>query len=112
MNDHCLFRLTAYAKLRLGAKGRTRRIEHSLRTIAPTELLPRLEFFLGTLPAFDPTQLLHGLRDSERVALETHHPIWWINYYCRAFGRTDAVESLSSRTRPKYLRFSTLENRA
>ena len=111
MNARCLFRLTAYAMLRLGAKGRTRRIEHSLRTIAPTELLPRLEFFLGTLPAFDPTQLLHGLRDSERVALETHHPIWWVNYCFRAFGRTDAVELLSSRTRPKYLRVNPLKNR-
>ena len=111
MNARCLFRLTAYAMLRLGAKGQTRRIEHSLRTIAPIELLPRLEFFLGTLPAFDPTQLLHGLRDSERVALETHHPIWWVNYCFRAFGRTDAVELLSSRTRPRYLRVNPLKNR-
>ena len=111
MNARCLFRLTAYAMLRLGAKGQTRRIEHSLRTIAPIELLPRLEFFLGTLPAFDPTQLLHGLGDSERVALETHHPIWWVNYCFRAFGRTDAVELLSSRTRPRYLRVNPLKNR-
>ena len=111
MNARCLFRLTAYAMLRLGARGRIRRIEHSLRTIAPIELLPRLEFFLGTLPAFDPTQLLHGLRDSERVALETHHPIWWVNYCFRAFGRTDAVELLSSRTRPRYLRVNPLKNR-
>jgi len=111
MNARCLFRLTAYAMLRLGAKGQTRRIEHSLRTIAPIELLPRLEFFLGTLSAFDPTQLLHGLRDSERVALETHHPVWWVNYCFRAFGRTDAVELLSSRTRPRYLRVNPLKNR-
>ena len=111
MNARCLFRLTAYAMLRLGAKGQTRRIEHSLRTIAPIELLPRLEFFLGTLSAFDRTQQLHGLRDSERVALETHHPIWWVNYCFRAFGRTDAVELLSSRTRPRYLRVNPLKNR-
>src|SRR6266571_8813661 len=111
MNARCLFRLTAYAMLRLGARGRTRRIEHSLRTIAPIELLPRLEFFLGTLPAFDPTQLLRGLRDSERVALETHHPIWWVNYCFHAFGRTETVELLSSRTRPRYLRVNPLKNR-
>src|SRR5207253_10866077 len=97
--------------LRLGAKGQTRRIEHSLRTIAPIELLPRLEFFLGTLSAFDPTQQLHGLRDSERVALETHHPVWWVNYCFRAFGRTDALELLSSRTRSRYLRVNPLKNR-
>src|SRR5207253_10762772 len=62
-NSRCLFRLTAYAMLRLGAKGQTRGIEHSLRTIAPIELLLRLEFLLGTSSAFDPTQQLHGLRD-------------------------------------------------
>src|SRR5438876_2601650 len=111
MTTRCLFRLTTYAMLRLGAKGQTRRIEHGLRAIAPIELLPKLEFFLGTLPGSDRTQLLHGLGDSERVALETHHPIWWVNYCFRAFGRTDAVELLSSRTRPRYLRVNPLKNR-
>src|SRR5207244_10940383 len=61
MNARCLFRLTAYAMLRLVSIGQTRRIENSLRTIAPIELLPRLEFFLGTLPAFDLTQQLPDL---------------------------------------------------
>src|SRR2546425_3344625 len=111
MSTRCLFRLTTYAMLRLGAKGQMRQVEHGLRAIAPIGLLPRLEFFLGTLPAFDPIQLLSGLRDSERVALETHHPIWWVNYCFRAFGRTDAVELLSSRTRPRYLRVNSLKNR-
>src|SRR6266566_8976327 len=90
MNARCLFRLTAYAMLRFGARG-TRRIEHSLRAIAPIDLLPKLELFLGTLPAIDPTQLLSGLRDSERVALETHHPVWWVAYCFHILGRGDAV---------------------
>jgi len=111
MTTRCLFRLTTYAMLRLGAKGQTRRIEHGLRAIAPIELLPKLEFFLGTLPAFDTTQMLYGLRDSERVALQTHHPVWWVNYCFRVFGRAEAVELLSSRTRPRYLRVNSLKNR-
>ena len=111
VTTRCLFRLTTYAMLRLDPKGQIRRIEHSLRAIAPIELLPRLEFFLGTLPAFDLTQLLSGLRDSERIALETHHPVWWVDYCFRTFGRADAVELLSSRTRPRYLRVNPLKNR-
>ena len=111
MSTRCLFRLTTYAMLRLGAKGQMRQVEHGLRAIAPIGLLPRLEFFLGTLPAFDPIQLLYGLRDSERVALETHHTVWWVNYCFRALGRADAVELLSSRTRPRYLHVNPLKNR-
>src|SRR2546428_10980685 len=45
MNARYLFRLTAYAMLRFGARGRTRRMEHSLRAIGPIDLLPNLEFF-------------------------------------------------------------------
>ncbi|HYU55429.1 MAG TPA: RsmB/NOP family class I SAM-dependent RNA methyltransferase [Candidatus Dormibacteraeota bacterium] len=111
MNARCLFRLTAYAMLRFGARGQTRRIEHSLRAIAPIDLLPKLEFFLGTLPAVDPTQLLSGLRDSERVALETHHPVWWVDYCFHILGRGDAVALLSSRPRPRYLRVNPLRSR-
>jgi 16S rRNA (cytosine967-C5)-methyltransferase len=86
-------------------------MEHSLRGIAPIDLLPKLEFFLGTFPALDPTQLLSGLRDSERVALETHHPVWWVTYCFRILGRGDAVALLSSRPRPRYLRVNPLKNR-
>ncbi len=111
MSALCLSRLTTYATLRLGAKGDIRRIEHSLRAIAPIDLLPRLEFFLGTLPAIDPAQLLSGLRDCERVALETHHPVWWVTYCFRILGRGDAVALLSSRPRPRYLRVNPLRNR-
>ena len=111
MNARCLFRLTAYAMLRFGARGQTRRIEHGLRAIAPIDLLPKLEFFLGTLPAIDPTQLFSGLRDSERVALETHHPVWWVAYCFHILGRGDAVALLSSRPRPRYLRVNPLRNR-
>ena len=111
MNARCLFRLTAYAMLRYGAKGQTRRIEHSLRAIAPIDLLPKLEFFLGTLPALDPIRLLSGLRDSERVALATHHPVWWVTYCFRILGRSNAIALLSSRPRPRYLRVNPLKNR-
>lgn len=107
----CLFRLAAYAVRRLDAKGQVRRLEHVLRTIAPIELLPKLEFLILNLLALDPVQPLLGLRDSERVALETHHPVWWVNYCFRIFGRGEAMAMLSSTPRPRYLRINPLRNR-
>jgi 16S rRNA (cytosine967-C5)-methyltransferase len=106
-----LFRLAAYSLLRPGAKGQVRRMEHILRAIAPIDLLAKLEFFLGSLPAFDQSQVLVGLRDSERVALVTHHPVWWVNYCFRIFGRDNAVALLSSGPHPRYLRINPLKNR-
>ena len=106
-----LFRLAGYSLLRPGAKGQVRRMEHILRAIAPIDLLAKLEFFLGSLPAFDYSQVLFGLRDSERVALVTHHPVWWVNYCFRIFGRDNAVALLSSGPRPRYLRINPLKNR-
>jgi 16S rRNA C967 or C1407 C5-methylase (RsmB/RsmF family) len=111
ISARCLFRLTTYAILRPGAQAQMKRIEHGLRDTAPIELLPKLEFFLGTLPAVDPTQLLFGLKDSERVALETHHPLWWVTYCFRILGRGEAVALLSSRPRPRFLRVNPLKNR-
>ena len=106
----CLFRLAAYAVRRLDAKADVRRLEHILRAIAPIEVLPKLEFLIVNLLALDPLQPLSGLRDSERVALESHHPIWWVNYCFRVFGRGQAVAMLSSTPRPRYLRVNPLRN--
>ena len=106
-----LFRLAAYAVRRLGAKGEVKRMEHILRMIAPIELVPKLEFLIVSLLALDPIAPLSGLGDSERVALETHHPVWWVNYCFRIFGRGEAVAMLSSIPRPRYLRINPLRNR-
>src|SRR5207245_9860179 len=69
MSARCLFRLTTYAMLRQGAKGQMRRIEHSIRAIAPVDLIPRLEFFLGTLSALITYGILYMFCVYERVAL-------------------------------------------
>ena len=111
ISARCLFRLAAYAIRRFGAKGQVRRMEHILRVIAPIELLPKLEFLVGSLNALDPIQPLSGLGDSERVALETHHQVWWVNYCFRIFGRGEAIAMLSSTPRPRYLRINPLRNR-
>ena len=109
-SDRSLFRLAAYAVRRLDSKAEVRRLEHILRAIAPIEVIPKLEFLIVNLLALDPLQPLSGLRDSERVALETHHPVWWVNYCFRVFGRGLAIAMLSSIPRPRYLRVNLLRN--
>ena len=110
INARSLFRLTTYAILRLSAKGSVRQIERSLRAICPPDFLPKFELLLGTLPAYDKAQFFSSLRDAERIALETHHPAWWVDYSFRMMGRSDAVALLSSRPRPRYLRVNSLRN--
>ncbi len=110
INAQCLFRLTAYAILRLSAKAKIRRIERSLRAIFPSDLLPKFELFLGTMPAYDESRFFSTLRDSKRVALETHHPVWWVDYCFQMLGRSDAVALLSAGPRPRYLRVNPLKN--
>jgi 16S rRNA (cytosine967-C5)-methyltransferase len=111
INARCLFRLTTYAVLRRSKATKVRWIERSLRAIVPPSLLAKFEFLLGTLPAFEESQLFSDLRNSNRVALETHHPVWWVNYCFHMLGRGDAVALLTSQPRPRYLRVNPLRNR-
>ena len=107
----CLFRLVMHVMLRSDKTGQARRIDRSIRDLAPPQFLPSLEFLLGTLVALDPYQQLSLLRDPERIALETHHPIWWVQYCFRLLGRSTAIELLSAAPRPRYLRVNPLKNR-
>jgi len=111
ISARCLFRLATYTFLRLNSKRMIRRTERSLKAIVPPDLLPKLELFLGTLPAYDGSRFLSNLSDSERVALETQHSVWWVDYCFRMLGRSDAVRLLSSPPRPRYIRVNPLKNR-
>jgi 16S rRNA (cytosine967-C5)-methyltransferase len=110
INARSLFRLTTYAILRLTGKVSVRQIERNLRAICPPDFLPKFELFLGTLPSCDRAGFFSGLRDSDRIALETHHPVWWVDYCFGIFGRGDAAALLSSEPRPRYLRVNPLKN--
>ncbi len=107
----CLFRLATYLILRADASGVVRQTDRSLRDIAPFELLPSLEFLLGTLVARDSHEQLSLLSDAETIALRTHHPLWWVQYCFHLFGRGTAIELLSAAPRPRYLRVNPLKNR-
>jgi 16S rRNA (cytosine967-C5)-methyltransferase len=110
INARYLFRLTTYTVLRLIGKAKLSQIERGLRAIVPSDLLPKFEFLLGTLPSHDESRIFSNLVDSKRIALETHHSIWWVDYCYRMFGRGDAVALLSSPARPRYLRINPLKN--
>lgn len=106
----CLLRLAAHLILRSDSRGEIREIDRSIREIAPPELIPSLEFLLGTLLARDLRERVSLVNDAERVALGTHHPVWWVEYCFRLFGRSPAVELLSVAPRPRYLRVNPLKN--
>ncbi len=110
INARCVFRLATHVILRSTEKEQVRRVERSIRDIVPVEHLPRLEFLLGTLLGSNPLQLPSVLTDSERVALATHHPVWWVQYCFHLFGRSGAIELLSAGPRPRYLRVNPLKN--
>ncbi len=106
----CLFRLVTHLILRSN-ESVARQIGRSIREIAPHELLPSLEFFLGTLLARDPCERPALLTDAERMAIVTHHPSWWVQYCFHLFGRSTTIELLSAPARPRYLRVNPLKNR-
>ena len=111
ISARCLFRLATYTFLRLKSRRMISRMERSLKVIVPPDLLPKLELFLGTLPAYDESRFFSNLKDSERVALETQHSVWWVDYCFRMLGRSDAIRLLLSPPRPRYLRVNPLRNR-
>lgn len=111
LSVRCLFRLATHVVLRSHEKEQVRRIERSIRDIVPIEFFPKLEFLLGALLGPDPYRPLAGLGDSERVSLATHHPLWWVQYCFRLFGRGGAIELLSAAPRPRYIRVNPLKNR-
>ncbi len=110
INARCVFRLATHVILRSIEKEQVRRVERSIRDIVPVEHLPRLELLLGTLLGSNPHQLPSVLTDSERVALATHDPVWWVQYCFRLFGRGSAIELLSAAPRPRYIRVNPLKN--
>ncbi len=107
----CLFRLATHLMLRSGERGEARRTYRSIRDIVSPESLPSLELLLGTLIAQGPYQQLSLLSDAERIALGTHHPLWWVQYCFRLFGRSTSIKLLSAAPRPRYLRVNPLKNR-
>ncbi len=107
--DACLARLAAQLTLRYGFLNPEQ--VRVLRELARESFRPELEYLLGFLPTVHDEDFYDGLSERDKVALRTHHPIWWVDYCYRLFGRGEAVRLLGSPPRPRYVRINSLRNR-
>jgi len=81
------------------------------RSVLGWRELAKVEEALGELLSVDPRQLLKGLGDEEKTALLTFHPLWFVKYCFRVFGRDEALRFLKSAIEapPTYIRINTLK---
>ena len=80
------------------------------RSILGWQTLQPIEPFLGTLLVQRPEVVIEHKNDVARVALQTFHPPWFVEYCFKLFGRTEALEILESDMIPPplYVRLNTL----
>ena len=73
------------------------------------ELLP-VEFALGRILSADINSVLSGSEGMNRLALETFHPSWYVEYCVRLLGRVEALRLLKANNEipPVYIRANTL----
>jgi len=76
------------------------------------ELSP-VEFALGRILSVDINSVLSGSEGSNRTALETFHPSWYVEYCIRLLGRVEALRLLQANNEipPVYIRANTLAGR-
>jgi 16S rRNA (cytosine967-C5)-methyltransferase len=81
------------------------------RSILSWRELREAEETLGEILSLEPSEVLKGLSDEERVALSTYHPTWFVKYCFRLFGRKEALRFLENavETSPAYIRVNTLK---
>ena len=80
------------------------------RSILGWQTLQPIEPFLGTLLVQRPEPVVEHKDDVARVALQTFHPTWFVEYCFRLFGRKEALAILESDITPPPLcvRLNTL----
>jgi len=76
------------------------------------ELSP-VEFALGRILSANINSVLRGSEGSNRLALETFHPSWYVEYCIRLLGRVEALRLLQANNEipPVYIRANTLVGR-
>jgi 16S rRNA (cytosine967-C5)-methyltransferase len=80
------------------------------RSILGWQTLQPIEPFLGTLLVQRPEVVIEHKNDVTRVALQTFHPTWFVDYCFKLFGRKEALAILESDmiSPPLYVRLNTL----
>jgi len=81
------------------------------RSILGWRELHEAEEALGEILSIEPSDILKGLRDEERVALSTYHPTWFVKYCFQLLGREEALKFLENALEisPAYIRVNTLK---
>ena len=82
------------------------------RSILGWESMREVEPYLGFLLTRQLTPLLESASETERLALETFHPTWFVEYLIKLFGRREAEAFLkgSLNPPPTYIRLNTLKS--
>jgi 16S rRNA (cytosine967-C5)-methyltransferase len=81
------------------------------RSILGWKNLQEIEPFLGRLLTQNQESILEGLGDEERLGFLTFHPIWFVKYCFKLFGRRGAIALLEAdlHSPPSYIRLNTLK---
>ncbi len=80
------------------------------RSILGWQIMREIEPFLGFLLTRQLAPIMEAANDTERMALETFHPTWFVEYLTKLFGKEEAAAFLkgSLNPPPTYIRINTL----
>jgi len=105
-------RLYVYeTKIVNGNLGKAINVARMGRSILGWQELQDIEENLGEMLSIEPSQILSGLGEEERIGLLTFHPTWFVKYCFQLFGRDEAQKFLESSNKipPTYIRINTLK---
>jgi 16S rRNA (cytosine967-C5)-methyltransferase len=81
------------------------------RSIIGWRRMKKAEKALGLLLSVEPKEVLKGLKDAEKVSLQTFQPLWFVKYCFKLLGRHEALQYFKSTlsNSPLYIRVNTLK---
>jgi 16S rRNA (cytosine967-C5)-methyltransferase len=80
------------------------------RAILDWQTIREIEPFLGFLLTKKLAPIIETTTETERISLQTFHPIWFVEYCLKLFGHDEAIAFLngSMKSPPSYIRINTL----
>jgi 16S rRNA (cytosine967-C5)-methyltransferase len=89
---------------------KAQRIAQMGRKILGWWKLNDVEPFLGKVLSINTQNPLSGLEETQKIALQTYHPQWFVKYCYKLLGRAEALKFLeqSAQITPVYIRLNTL----
>jgi 16S rRNA (cytosine967-C5)-methyltransferase len=80
------------------------------RAILGWQTMREIEPYLGFLLTKQLTQIFESASENEKLSLQTYHPVWFVEYCYKLFGRDETVAFLqgSQNPPPTYIRINTL----